>query len=224
MSCHGKIRKMSETVQRLFYPSCCLHCDAFIAEGGVLMCSTCAHVFEFLEKENSALIACFEYYGPVATFVKVLKSGKMPYLVKAASSFLYLRYTTLNWPKPDLIVPVPCRTWIRWNNHVHLMAKSLASMLNTNYAQPLKRYPGRPRQTELSAEERKTLSSSHFFIKNNLQIKQATILLIDDVVTTGSTLHSLTTLLIEGGAKCVLALVLAESGADISIKCTSSII
>lgn len=206
------MKRVSNAIQCFLYPPYCIHCNSYIEKGGALFCFACAHFFDFFEmEEGSSSASCFEYYGAVATFIKTLKSNKMPYLAKSAASLLFLQFIHLEWPQPDLVIPVPSRALFAFNDHLHLIAKYLASLLKSKSRQPLKRRPGRPRQTELSREERMTLSPADFLIKDLKRVRGKNILLIDDVMTTGSTLRSIKTLLKAGGAEDVYALVLAES-------------
>lgn len=211
-------KKINRSIQAFFYPAICLHCNTHIDSGGATFCSICVQFFDFLEPEDSPA-ACFTYYGAVTTFVKVLKSKKLLYLSKTAASLLFLQFLHLHWPTPDIVIPVPCRSFLSLNDHVRLMAKHLAYLINTKWRQSLGRRSDRPRQTGLSREERMTLSPHDFILKHPHDIQGRTVLLIDDVMTTKSTLNSITTLLYQGGAHKVYALALAESFAA-PLTCT----
>lgn len=64
-------------------------------------------------------------------------------------------------------------------------------------------------RSERSAQSRYT------YIGNEQEIKEQSILLVDDILTTGSTLRECTTLLLSHGALCVKAAVLASGRKDI---------
>jgi len=66
-------------------------------------------------------------------------------------------------------------------------------------------------QTELSSEERKKNVRRAFEVVKPEAVKKRTILLIDDVATTGSTLNECAKALRRAGAEEVLCLVLART-------------
>jgi len=193
------------------YPPLCLHCDSYISEGAILFCPSCSCFFDYLPPDQSDQAACFAYTDSVATFVKALKGKRMPFLAKTAAALLLVHFDRLDWPSPDLIVPVPCRALLPYNDHVYMMAGYLSRWLKRKRIQPIRRRRGRPRQASLSKEERMTLSSQDFMLKRTKRIAGKKILLIDDVMTTKSTVRALSSLLEEGGGTKVYSLSVAES-------------
>lgn len=68
-----------------------------------------------------------------------------------------------------------------------------------------------PKQANLNRIERKKNLIAAFAVKKEAIFKNSTILLVDDVMTTGTTLSSATSQLLQGGAKKVKVLVIARA-------------
>jgi ComF family protein len=101
------------------------------------------------------------------------------------------QFFRLDWPIPDVIVPVPISLtrWLdRGYNQSALIAKEMSTLLEVPALDVLKRRSGDYSQAGLSYAQRKTLSSNSFLLKKSLSIQEKTVLLIDDVYTTGTTL------------------------------------
>lgn len=137
------------------------------------------------------LAAVFEYAGPAATLVKHLKYANQSYLAEGMGAFLAYQFYQLKWPVPDLIIPVPLSLthhFSRGYNQAELIAMALGKIIGSPVKQVLKRKSGDFSQTALDRSQRERLEGSAFFVKKNAAIQDRTILVIDDVLTTGTTL------------------------------------
>jgi ComF family protein len=138
--------------------------------------------------------AAFDYEGPAASLIKRLKDGSEPHLAKAAGAFLAAQWANLKWPFPDLIVPVPQRFshWIgRGYNQSQLLAESFGKRLSRPVVPLLSCKGAGMAQTGLSKEQRKQIPQGQFLLKKNVQmVEDKTICLVDDVMTTGTTLRA----------------------------------
>ena len=136
--------------------------------------------------------AAFDYEGPQATLIKELKYGKKSYLAKSLGAFLFTQLITLDWPIPDLIIPMPStrlKQLERGFNQSYLIADSLAQLLNGQVTDILKRKSVDFSQAGLNLNQRLKLKSSSFGLKKiTSDLSHKSILLIDDVMTTGSSL------------------------------------
>ena len=114
----------------------------------------------------------------------------------------------------DCIVPVPLhlrRLLKRKYNQSALLAKELAKMNGKEYLpQCLKRYRYTKSQGHMNPKQRKKNVTNAFKIKNPLDVKDKTVLLIDDVMTTGATINECAKVLKRNGAKSVFVLSLAR--------------
>lgn len=119
------------------------------------------------------------------------------------------RYTLLRW-YPDAIVPVPVhrnRQKKRGYNQAELLAKDLSAALNLPcYPHLLLRILDTPPQKNYRPQARRKHMQNAFIINPrqiSLLARLHTILLIDDIYTTGATMDACSRLLLSGGVKRV---------------------
>lgn len=137
---------------------------------------------------------------------------------------LYLRPLMLQWMLQkispladdiDMVIPVPLhwrRIIKRTYHHTALLAKPIAKDIGAEYAPNLlKRVKHTPPQVGLTRKRRqKNMIGAFKTPKPNL-LKNQTILLIDDVMTTGATIESCSKILRKAGADRVIILTLAKN-------------
>jgi ComF family protein len=120
---------------------------------------------------------------------------------------------TFDWPI-EVVVPIPlsaARRRERGYNQVGLIAHPLALALGLSYASnALVRWRNTHSQVGLSREQRRE-NVRGVFRGNGTQIRGKTILLLDDVATTGSTLISGADALLAAGASQVYAFTVARA-------------
>lgn len=151
-------------------------------------CQTCHNKPQSLHR----IAAAFDYEGPAASLIKQMKYGGQSYLAEGAGSFLVAQYVQLEWPTPDFIIPMPMaplRKIERGYNQSHLLAEVVARTLGRPLLDIIKRKSGDFSQAGLNYQQRLRLREDAFLIKTKENLKDKTILLIDDVMTTGSTLR-----------------------------------
>lgn len=131
----------------------------------------------------------------------------VPWLKTAGADF---------WDRSDMIVPVPLHRWRllrRRYNQAALMGRAMAKAMQKDFmADAMTRTRATPSQGHLKADERKKNVSKAFAVnpKRADIIRNKSIVLIDDVYTTGSTVRECAKVLLEGGAKQVFVLTLAR--------------
>ncbi|WP_039377641.1 ComF family protein [Parachlamydia acanthamoebae] len=214
----------------LIYPPICLECEDSLQNSSSLFCDDCHeqlslidpterchYCFESKHDFRSGVSLCkrcslhaplfrgvgaaFDYEGPAATLVKHLKYLNKPYLAEGAGAFLAYQFFQLQWPIPDLIIPVPLsfmRNLSRGYNQAFLLANAMGNILNCPVAQVLKRKSGDYSQAALDRKQRMTLEQESFFLQENGIIRDKTLLIIDDVRTTGATLNRCAETLLTG--------------------------
>ncbi|MFI3241855.1 MAG: ComF family protein [Alphaproteobacteria bacterium] len=114
----------------------------------------------------------------------------------------------------DVIIPVPLhffRLLKRKYNQAGLLAKEIGKIENVlvDYTSLKKKKYTKP-QTKFSLKVRQHNVKNSFIIKDCQNIKDKKVLLIDDVMTTGSTLRECARVLLKAGAKEVNVLTLAR--------------
>ena len=204
----------------LIFPHLCLHCgdDLLISEH--LFCSSCLQILTLIDPLERCPIcfssvdypknlpfcpckrsdfvfnrfgAAFDYEGPAATLTRKLKYGGQASLAKGMAAFMYTQLDRLSWPFPDLIVPVPISSLHRLErgfNQSFLLAWELAQILNRPVVDCLKRKSGEFSQASLSKKQRILFSKNSVFVKEETYLQGKSVLIVDDVMTTGSTLRA----------------------------------
>ena len=123
----------------------------------------------------------------------------------------------------DIIIPIPIsyRSLLnRSYNHSALIAKQLSKRSNLYY-NPMILYKKHVlKQSRLSLSKRKTNLKKAFYIpvKKQALINNKTILLLDDVITTGNTIHYASKVLKKHGAKKVIVIALFKVAGTLKIK------
>lgn len=122
------------------------------------------------------------------------------------------------WKEANLIVPVPLHRWRlfrRRYNQSALLARSLAKVTGKRTRmQGLARIRATESQGHLDRKSRAKNVADAFVVpeRERPEIRNATVVLIDDVMTTGATLNECARTLRSAGAKKVFALTLAKAG------------
>lgn len=120
------------------------------------------------------------------------------------------------WQAAEVIVPVPLHRWRllrRRYNQAALMGRVMAKAMGKGFsADALCRVRSTPSQGHLKADERKKNVSKAFAVnpKRKSAIAGKSVVLIDDVFTTGATVRECAKMLIAGGAREVFVLTLAR--------------
>jgi competence protein ComFC len=98
----------------------------------------------------------------------------------------------------------------RGYNHAELLAEGLSESLGLKLMEVLQRTRETKSQFGLKLKERKENVKDAFMLNTKYSILNVNILLVDDILTTGSTLFEATNILKRNGAKKVYGLTLAK--------------
>ncbi|REF26671.1 ComF family protein [Xenorhabdus cabanillasii] len=157
------------------------------------------------------LIAVTDYVPPLNQLIRRYKYHGAPQIATVLARLFLLHwlqgYREGRWSKPNYIIGIPLHHQKRWRrgfDQVELIIKPLARWLQCQY-QPnlLQRTRATLTQRGLSAAQRKTNLKHAFQLHGNFTDQHVAI--FDDVITTGTTLHETTQLLIRAGARSVQA-------------------
>jgi competence protein ComFC len=184
------------------FPAKCLICDE---KSNVYLCNNCKKRIEKLADPKKYFVSQFgdiiyyygKYLGPISILIKGLKySKKIPsssIIAKYLSPIIEERFTF----KPSIIIPVPLslgKLLKRKYNQCELIGGEISKLsgikLNTNILQ--RRFDIFEKdQIKLTREDRiNNLDNSFFVNKLTFNLIPSTIILLDDVSTTGKTIHA----------------------------------
>ena len=163
------------------------------------------------------LTSISQFEGPVKAAIKKIKYKWVADLAEDLVGIVLENLWKEKWLPDDkftiISVPLsPRREKWRGFNQSALLGKILAQKLELEFnGQILKKIKDTKPQVELSADERKKNLNEAFKVVDKSQVFGKSFLLVDDMVTTGSTLRNCASTLKRAGAKKVWALTLARS-------------
>jgi ComF family protein len=118
-------------------------------------------------------------------------------------------------PADAWVVPIPLhwrRHWERGYNQAEALARDLARRLERPVRRPLRRVVDTKKLAVLSATDRAKALRRAFRARKGPDLKGRTILLVDDVLTTGATSSAAARALKKAGAERVIVAVIARTG------------
>jgi ComF family protein len=114
----------------------------------------------------------------------------------------------------DLIVPVPlhpARLRERGFNQAELLAKTLTQKIGVPVFAALERIRYTTTQTAFDRIDRTENLHNAFRLRKKVTVRELQVLLVDDILTTGSTLSECARVLREAGARSVYAVTAARA-------------
>lgn len=201
--------------QKYFLPSFnrCLSCGKIIKPDKTL-CGDCR---EGKGPMNLTTVTALGYYaGAWKTFIHNIKFRGQPYLLTSLTDYL-VSWVIKHLPPPDFIVPVPlysARAAQRGFNQAEIIASILGRILGISCHSFLRRIKNTAPQTILGRSERLENLRGAFIPDNHFNLRGQIFWLVDDVVTTGTTLDECAFVLKDLGAKEVYGFCLAAGRED----------
>lgn len=176
---------------------------------GMTVCGNCLKTPPYFRQAE----AVFKYDATFKRLILPFKHGDHIEL-----THLFVKWLEQNSPsliqRNDILIPVPLH-WTRLLKRKYNQSALLAHELAIKYEKvydplTLKRIKATGSQGHLSQKERQKNIKNAFQVKNPNKIKDKSILLIDDVFTTGATVNECAKVLLKAGAKSVDILTLAR--------------
>jgi ComF family protein len=153
------------------------------------------------------------YEGGLRRLIHLLKYERMRPLAKPLAGMMATVLESL--PAPDLVIPVPlyrARRWRRGFNQALALSEELGRKAGIcREPRVLRRTRATQPQAGLSYAERKRNVSGAFVVPRRDRVEGRTVLVIDDVMTTGATLEACARALKKAGARSVLGLTAARA-------------
>lgn len=154
----------------------------------------------------------FYYAPPVDKLIKDMKYNNKRYIAEVFQPFLvktFLRYFT----DVDCITFVPMTIKAkrgRGFNQSERLAEELSKRVNVPVESLLEKRGDTVRQARLGRDDRIKNLKTAFNVRNKALIENKTILVVDDVLTTGATIESIAKVLKKAGAVRVYGLTIAS--------------
>lgn len=173
-------------------------------------CINCKNTKPYYTKNTSL----FLYEDPIREIIRKLKYDNKKYLAHTFSNMIAGEVSRMD-VSFDIVIPVPLyykRLKYRGYNQSELLTESLKTKLNLNVdTTALIKIRNTRTQANLTRTERMENLKDAFKVTDKAKVKGKTILLIDDVFTTGTTINECSKTLIEAGAKAVYSVTLAHA-------------
>lgn len=187
----------------------CLHCgDVLVSDGDY--CKRCKGKKFIYDRA----ISTFLYKNEICKLIADLKYNNKKYISKCFGKFMSESFLK-NKLYADVIIPVPLcekRFKLRGYNQSELLANEISKIIkvkvNTNC---LKRVKETPTQTKLDFLSRQENIKDAFKVYKSKYLKDKTVLLVDDVYTTGATITECSKILKNSGVKTIYVLTCAHT-------------
>jgi ComF family protein len=200
----------------------CRECETALVRNGEKVCEKCGRK----TRSKGVCLACkgelphftrgyspFVYKDLVASYINRLKNGDR-YLANFLGEEMAKYYLSVGAEKDVLITCVPLsddRLRTRGYNQAEELAKTVAKVLNVEFdSEILIKSREDFSQKHLSAKERRENVMGAYRVVKRKEVKGKTLLLIDDIMTTGATGSECARVLKNAGAKDVLFLAVAS--------------
>ena len=206
-------KRCEAKTMRIVAPFCQQCSEPF--EGAIatlFTCANCAHRTIYFD----AAVAAYRGRGVVRQIIHEFKYGRQVHLRHLVACWLCaaLDDERLSGRQFDIIVPVPLHP-TRQRERGFNQASLLAELLSVRISIPCKPMLNRVRytttQTALDRAERIENLHNAFRLRKNADVRGLHVLLIDDVLTTGSTLSECARVLKRSGAISVYAATAARA-------------
>ncbi len=199
---------------RILFPSPCVQCG-YLSEA---LCSRCFHEVEFKPhvRDLPSLRVCsalfYEEKSIVGRLIRPFKYSHQADLFRIFVPWMKQALHLLGTSEKVLFVPVPLhksRELERGYNQAELLAKWMARDLGCSAVRLVKRVKDTGSQARLADRKSREENMQGAFEVEGA-VPECSIVLVDDIVTTGSTLLACAEALRAAGAKHVFALTLAD--------------
>lgn len=205
-----------EKFKHIIFPSGCIYCKKITDDRIHGFCPECYKSLSIYLRKTGFTWYVFEYNNKIAAILKKAKYGKKPEAVKLMAGLLG-ELLLKNLLKYDMVIPVPMHRHAmadRGYNQSGIAANEISKVLDIPCRDSaLKKIRRTKKQAELSKSARSENLKDAFYAVPEL-VKGKSILIIDDIITTGSTLNECKTTLLAAGALNAEAAVIAYTPAN----------
>lgn len=204
-------RQIFDPIVDVFFPPICYICDCYLHPGHKIICENCwSEIPAFDGKLDQSLsnrsfdnlFILFEFEDKVRQLIHLLKYKRHLTLAQYFALEAKLRFSVLKNRYYNEIIPVPLyktRKRERGYNQSEEIANAMAKIFQIPVkSEHLLRIRPTSSQTKMSKEERERNVRKAFYCP--VKLPGTNILLVDDVITTGSTVEACIKVLKSAGA------------------------
>lgn len=211
-------RVVSDRLTDWISPPSCAACRTLLRTSNAAFCAPCAASVELVTGAfvvgSMQVVAVGAFGGALADAIRHLKYDDRPDLARPLGDLL--GQVCLTRPvHVDLVAPVPLhvtRLAERGYNQAALVAARVARLLRVRLrSRLLARIEMTTSQARLGKEDRLLHVAHAFTLQQRQAVQGKALLLVDDVVTTGSTLQACAAVALQSGASTVMAAVVART-------------
>ena len=205
-------KKCMESIQKVI-PPFCIKCNKPINYSlSIDLCPDCIIYEKCFEESRSPFI----YDGVIKEGIYNFKYYNKPYYYRFFGNLLIQFMNKTNYLDFNYIVSVPLHSSkikSRGYNQSELLAKYIANKLTIPYVDALKRIKNTSKQSSQSKTNRRKNLEDSFGMKQFKRIniiKNSSVLLVDDIYTTGSTANECSKVLLNYGVNKVYVITIAR--------------
>lgn len=217
---------MIKWLANLLFPPKCIFCNKILdINAEIYICKDCFTHITFKEDTSlkwgkghdyyDGVVCVCEYKGIIKDALLRFKFSNKPAYYRTFAGLLGKKIKEMTeWQKFDIIISVPLhpvRERTRGYNQSHLISRALSRELSIkDESRLLSRVKNTDSQSLLQRYDRLINVKDAFKVNDTSKIEGRAILLIDDVLTTGTTLNECSKVLKQAGAKKIVAAVIAS--------------
>jgi ComF family protein len=219
----------------IIFPSKCVCCASPVSLSDRNLCFSCFKKIEYIKDEcpvcsgviedNSCVICSGRKFYPVRHISLVDYSNEVRELLHGIKynglkrAVKILSEIAVVWPglagvNCDIITSVPMNSnkiWKRGFNQCELIAKSISKEIKAPYMNILLEKNDAGKQNELGYRDRFLNVIGRYKVKSKKIFQDKTVLLIDDIFTSGATVNECARILLKNGAFQVFSLSIART-------------
>lgn len=206
----------------IFFPARCPFCKGIISADEVV-CQNCEKKINRKSIKSTLTTRTgrkFECVAPFA-YVEPIRGAIHDYKFNRAKNFAvpFGKYVadvlaeSFDIAKVDLITSVPlhkARKRERGFNQAEIFAREVGRLMGIHYAETLKKVKRNKTQHELSQQERIENVKDVYAITDSAAVNGKTIVICDDILTTGNTMAECADVILKSGAKTVIGATIAN--------------
>ena len=221
----GRLRELAAAGLDLLFPPRCAFCGGLMDRAGDGVCPACRAALPWRAEDGAVIDAggfpcavAFYYESPVSDGVRALKFGRKSaraavfgrYVAQAAAEYLPGQFDAVTY------VPVSRkRNYERGFDQARLIAGSAAKCWGVRAERTARKVRNNRAQSSLEdPDQRRENVKGVYAVPRPERVRGRRFLLIDDVVTTGSTLSACARALLDAGAASVVCAALAGGHPD----------